>query len=87
MPSKRSTPYLTGEERFQMAEGRPIDGVLTNTGSSANGRLMPSVSTQHSAGATMGTSEVPGAGLSAMTAEKPLPGNSISANTRGQRKN
>ena len=45
------------------------------------------MSTQHSAGAMIGTSAVPGAGLSAMTAGKPLPGNSISANTRGQRKN
>ena len=34
MPSKRSTPYLTGEERLQMAQGRPIGGVPTNTGSS-----------------------------------------------------
>ena len=87
MPSKRSTPYLTGEERLQMAQGRPIGGVPTNTGSSANGRLMPSVSTQHSTGATSGTSAVPGAGSSAVTAGKPLPGNSTGANTRGQGKN
>ena len=80
MPSKRSTPYLTGEERFQMAQGRPTGGVPTNTGSSAIGRLMLSVPTQHSTGATSGTSAVSGAGSSAVIAGKPLPGNSTGVN-------